>query len=104
MGFYIHSCVKMRYKGEFHPQYVLDPERYTWDLLDGTLKHLMDSQKYVCVSRDYDMDGKPRLKEAVEATAMTRGLMVSSDSSSPRPRYVCSAWPHKPLLSLLGHI
>ena len=28
MGYYIHSCAKMRYKGEYRPQHVLDPESY----------------------------------------------------------------------------
>ncbi|KAL2040979.1 hypothetical protein N7G274_006437 [Stereocaulon virgatum] len=43
MGYYIHSCIKMRYKGTFRPQYVLDPHTNTWDPLDADmLKHLSD--------------------------------------------------------------
>lgn len=34
MGFYIHSCPKMRYKGRLKPSYLLCPEIYTWHLLD----------------------------------------------------------------------
>ncbi|CAH2092903.1 unnamed protein product [Euphydryas editha] len=30
MGFYIHSCRKMRYKGNFHPSDLLCPETYNW--------------------------------------------------------------------------
>ncbi|XP_077977426.1 arginyl-tRNA--protein transferase 1-like [Glandiceps talaboti] len=30
MGFYIHSCVKMRYKGNYTPSFLLCPEMYTW--------------------------------------------------------------------------
>lgn len=30
MGFYIHSCCKMRYKGNFHPSDLLCPETYNW--------------------------------------------------------------------------
>ncbi|XP_025096854.1 arginyl-tRNA--protein transferase 1-like isoform X1 [Pomacea canaliculata] len=30
MGFYIHSCPKMRYKGQFVPSQLLCPETYTW--------------------------------------------------------------------------
>ena len=26
-GFYVHSCQKMRYKGEYHPSYLADPVR-----------------------------------------------------------------------------
>lgn len=38
MGFYIHSCPKMRYKAKLQPSYLLCPEVYTWHLLnDGKL-------------------------------------------------------------------
>ncbi|OCK77485.1 hypothetical protein K432DRAFT_407285, partial [Lepidopterella palustris CBS 459.81] len=37
MGYYIHSCVKMRYKGEYRPQWVLDPESLGWVELDGAM-------------------------------------------------------------------
>lgn len=30
MGYYIHSCPKMRYKGKFNPSYLLCPEAKTW--------------------------------------------------------------------------
>jgi len=36
MGFYIHSCPKMRYKGKLSPSYLLCPETYEWlPLTDG---------------------------------------------------------------------
>ena len=34
MGFYIHSCQKMRYKAEFRPQHILDLETMRWRPLD----------------------------------------------------------------------
>ncbi|KAF1358940.1 arginine-tRNA-protein transferase 1 [Lizonia empirigonia] len=52
MGYYIHSCNKMRYKGDYKPQYVLDPESYDWNLLDGDLKSLLDEKAYVSLSRE----------------------------------------------------
>ncbi|KAI9675103.1 MAG: Arginyl-tRNA--protein transferase 1 [Caeruleum heppii] len=52
MGFYIHSCVKMRYKGDYHPQYMLDPETYTWNILDSSLKRRLDASKYVSLSKE----------------------------------------------------
>jgi arginine-tRNA-protein transferase len=30
MGFYIHTCAKMRYKGNYVPSDLLDPESYVW--------------------------------------------------------------------------
>ncbi|KAJ1308718.1 hypothetical protein OPQ81_004409 [Rhizoctonia solani] len=45
MGFYIHSCPKMRYKGEYEPSYLLDPESYTWHPLETCIP-LLDKAKY----------------------------------------------------------
>ncbi|EUC57834.1 arginyl-tRNA-protein transferase [Rhizoctonia solani AG-3 Rhs1AP] len=45
MGFYIHSCPKMRYKGEYEPSYLLDPESYTWHPLE-ICTPLLDTVKY----------------------------------------------------------
>lgn len=52
MGFYIHNCKKMKYKVEYHPQYVLDPESFSWDLLDEDFKRRLDVRKYVSLSRE----------------------------------------------------
>ncbi|KAF2199597.1 arginine-tRNA-protein transferase 1 [Delitschia confertaspora ATCC 74209] len=52
MGYYIHNCVKMRYKGDYKPQYVLDPETYEWNLLDGELRERLDSEPYVSLGRE----------------------------------------------------
>jgi hypothetical protein len=52
MGYYIHSCAKMRYKGEYKPSYLLDPETYEWNPLDGELRQLLDAQAYVSPSRE----------------------------------------------------
>jgi len=51
-GFYIHNCVKMRYKGDFSPQYMLDPESYDWDPLTAELKKKLDKSKYFSLSRE----------------------------------------------------
>jgi arginine-tRNA-protein transferase len=53
MGFYIHSCTKMRYKGEYRPQHVLDPETYEWSPLDGELRTLLDQKRFVSLSREH---------------------------------------------------
>jgi len=52
MGYYIHSCVKMRYKGTFSPSYLLDPESLEWCLFDETYKRELDKTPYVSLSRD----------------------------------------------------
>jgi arginine-tRNA-protein transferase len=52
MGYYIHSCTKMRYKGDYSPQHVLDPESYEWNPLDGELRALLDKKSYVSLARE----------------------------------------------------
>lgn len=51
-GFYIHSCPKMRYKIDYSPQYVLDPETLAWDLLDKEALAIFDRQPYVSLSSE----------------------------------------------------
>ncbi|ROW04348.1 hypothetical protein VSDG_01056 [Cytospora chrysosperma] len=51
-GYYIHSCPKMRYKIDYHPQYVLDPEALTWDLLDEEALAIFDKKPYVSLSKE----------------------------------------------------
>jgi arginine-tRNA-protein transferase len=52
MGYYIHSCLKMRYKGTYKPQHVLDFETFEWSPLDENMSRLMDKRKWVSMSRE----------------------------------------------------
>jgi hypothetical protein len=52
MGYYIHTCQKMKYKNDYSPQYVLDLETYGWDPLDENMKTLLDRQRYVSMSKE----------------------------------------------------
>ncbi|KAJ8698178.1 Arginyl-tRNA--protein transferase 1 [Pleurotus ostreatus] len=49
MGFYIHSCPKMRYKGEYSPSFLADPETYEWYPLETCVK-LLSKNRYACFS------------------------------------------------------
>jgi len=42
MGYYIHSCGKMRYKNDFQPQYFLDLGDMSWAPLDGNAQKSME--------------------------------------------------------------
>ncbi|KAJ7129806.1 arginine-tRNA-protein transferase [Mycena epipterygia] len=50
MGFYIHSCPKMRYKGEYSPSYLADPENYAWFPLKTCIP-LLEKYRYACFSQ-----------------------------------------------------
>ncbi|XP_047138842.1 arginyl-tRNA--protein transferase 1 isoform X2 [Hydra vulgaris] len=45
MGFYIHSCSKMRYKKQYYPSFLLCPETYSWISIEKALPKL-DISKY----------------------------------------------------------
>ena len=51
-GYYIHNCPKMRYKIDYSPQYVLDPETLEWDRLDRDALAIFDKQHYVSLSKE----------------------------------------------------
>lgn len=51
-GYYIHSCPKMKYKVDYSPQYVLDPETLDWDLLDKEALGIFDRKPYVSLSAE----------------------------------------------------
>ncbi|DAA78713.1 TPA_exp: Uncharacterized protein A8136_2498 [Trichophyton benhamiae CBS 112371] len=50
MGYYIHSCPKMRYKGTFRPQYIQDPETFEWHSLDEVFAPKLDNQRYFSIA------------------------------------------------------
>lgn len=52
MGFYIHSCPKMRYKSGLQPSHLLCPEAYTWHLLDKNILSKLDARKYNRLNED----------------------------------------------------
>ncbi|ORY05452.1 hypothetical protein K493DRAFT_275064 [Basidiobolus meristosporus CBS 931.73] len=45
MGYYIHTCQKMRYKGEYKPSELLDPISHGWARLDKCIS-LLDKSRY----------------------------------------------------------
>lgn len=63
MGYYIHSCVKMKYKGDYKTQHVLDPESYEWHPLDDEFRSLLDKKTYVSMSRERRRQKEREAKE-----------------------------------------
>ncbi|XP_025423003.1 arginyl-tRNA--protein transferase 1 isoform X1 [Sipha flava] len=54
MGFYIHTCAKMRYKAKFRPSYLLCPLRYTWHAVERCIQKL-DNEKYSIFNESDDV-------------------------------------------------
>lgn len=77
MGYYIHSCLKMRYKGTYKPQHVLDFESFEWSPLDEEMCRLMDERKWVSMSRERDAGASQK------ATAITSENTTDKEASDP---------------------
>lgn len=50
MGYYIHSCPKMRYKGAYRPSELLCPESYQWVTLTKEIEQRLDLKTYSVLS------------------------------------------------------
>ncbi|CAO2651333.1 Nn.00g096300.m01.CDS01 [Neocucurbitaria sp. VM-36] len=77
MGYYIHSCTKMKYKGDYKTQHVLDPETYEWNPLDDELRGLLDRKTYVSLSRER------RRKHTKESSAKAEDSAADKDAQEP---------------------
>ncbi|KAG8190509.1 hypothetical protein JTE90_006678 [Oedothorax gibbosus] len=65
MGYYIHSCVKMRYKGQYVPSFLLCPETYIFQPIEKC-RPTLDVSKYHRLEEDPnkdDVDGVVNLRE-----------------------------------------
>lgn len=65
MGFYIHSCPKMRYKGKYTPSFLLCPETYVWVPIEDCVPKL-EASKYSRLNEDLsatDEDGQVDLSK-----------------------------------------
>lgn len=56
MGYYIHSCPKMRYKANLSPSFLLCPETYEWFPIKECLAKLdqLESSQYCRFNPDLD--------------------------------------------------
>lgn len=67
MGFYIHSCPKMRYKGRLRPSKLLCPETYSWFDIESCIAKL-NKHKYSRFNDDIDAideNGSVNIKEVL---------------------------------------
>lgn len=63
MGYYIHTCQKMKYKGEYSPSFLADPEDFTWHPLPACQRAL-ERFRYACFTHpEHSLAGPPPLLE-----------------------------------------
>ncbi|KAH6688313.1 arginyl-tRNA-protein transferase [Plectosphaerella plurivora] len=81
-GFYIHSCPKMRYKIDYSPQYVLDPESLSWDLLGPEILGLLDKSAYVSYSASQK---RAALKDGELSDILESDVVIGDDTVDEEP-------------------
>ncbi|EPT02754.1 hypothetical protein FOMPIDRAFT_1143185 [Fomitopsis schrenkii] len=88
MGFYIQSCPKMRYKGDYAPSYLADPEDYTWHPLEKC-RPLLDKYRYVSFEHpEHNLQGPPNVSERdpVEEPEVPASVLSSAQTIQTRAR------------------
>ncbi|XP_024153500.1 arginyl-tRNA--protein transferase 1 isoform X2 [Oryzias melastigma] len=75
LGFYIHSCPKMRYKGQYRPSDLLCPETYTWVPIERCTG-LLDNSRYARFNQDPDAGDNRALKDVGRALVLHRRTVM----------------------------
>ncbi|KAM6266064.1 arginyl-tRNA--protein transferase 1 isoform 3-T4 [Porphyrio hochstetteri] len=75
MGFYIHSCPKMRYKGQYRPSDLLCPETYVWTPIEQCLP-LLEHSKYCRFNQDVKAVDEGRIKELGRVRILHKRIMM----------------------------
>jgi len=69
MGYYIQSCPKMKYKGEYEPSELLCPQSYRWVKLTDDIRRRLDAEAYLVLSE-------------IPGTECSRNAVFGEDRSS----------------------
>ncbi|XP_055502782.1 arginyl-tRNA--protein transferase 1 isoform X4 [Leucoraja erinacea] len=75
MGFYIHSCPKMKYKGQYHPSELLCPETYNWVPIEKCRAKL-DQSKYSRLHENPNSEDENRLQNLNKVLILYRNTMM----------------------------
>ncbi|XP_075932647.1 arginyl-tRNA--protein transferase 1 isoform X1 [Anarhichas minor] len=75
LGFYIHSCPKMRYKGQYRPSDLLCPETFAWVPIEQCVLQL-ESSRYARFNQDPDAGDARVLKDVGRALVLYRRAVM----------------------------
>ncbi|XP_029961925.1 arginyl-tRNA--protein transferase 1 isoform X2 [Salarias fasciatus] len=85
LGFYIHSCPKMRYKGQYRPSDLLCPETYVWVPIERCTPKL-DNSRYARLNQDADAGDARVLKDVGRALVLYRRTVMPYAAYSRKRR------------------
>lgn len=92
MGYYIHTCTKMRYKGDYSPSYLADPEDYTWHPLESCMP-LLNRYHYATFTYPEHSLESPAAFEVSESEENTQEMMEGVKATYSVGRKVVSLIP-----------
>nr|XP_046258440.1 arginyl-tRNA--protein transferase 1 isoform X5 [Scatophagus argus] len=75
LGFYIHSCPKMRYKGQYRPSDLLCPETFVWVPIERCVPHLENS-RYARFNQEPGAGDVRMLKDVGRALVLYRRTVM----------------------------
>ncbi|CAL1578324.1 unnamed protein product [Knipowitschia caucasica] len=75
LGFYIHSCPKMRYKGQYRPADLLCPETFSWVSIERCVPKL-DQSRYSRFKQDPDAGDVAMLKDVGRAMVLYKRTVM----------------------------
>ncbi|XP_072533593.1 arginyl-tRNA--protein transferase 1 isoform X3 [Salminus brasiliensis] len=75
LGFYIHSCPKMRYKGQYKPSDLLCPETYMWMPIERCIPRL-ETSAYARLNEDAQAGDARALKDLGRALVLHRRTVM----------------------------
>ncbi|XP_067858370.1 arginyl-tRNA--protein transferase 1 isoform X6 [Heptranchias perlo] len=75
MGFYIHSCPKMSYKGQYHPSDLLCPETYVWVPIEKCRTKL-DQSKYNRLNEDPNAEDEQSFRDLGKVLVLYRSTAM----------------------------
>jgi len=88
MGYYVPSSKKMRYKGDYFPSYLLDPEKYSWHPLQPVVS-MLDKYRYVSFANPaHSLEGRnvPAMDPEYEISdEEASGIWCEDDSDGCQP-------------------
>ncbi|KID88806.1 arginine-tRNA-protein transferase 1 [Metarhizium guizhouense ARSEF 977] len=85
-GFYIHNCPKMKYKIDYSPQFILDPNSFGWDPLDQATLNLLDQKPFLSLSIERQEASTADSGPETDETRCSKRPKVSNQDGQTTPR------------------
>ncbi|KAK0155227.1 Arginyl-tRNA--protein transferase 1 [Merluccius polli] len=101
LGFYIHSCPKMRYKGQYLPSDLLCPETFAWVPIERCIARL-ENARYARFNQDPDAGDARTLKDVTRAMVLYKRTVMPYGAYCRKRKGPCDREQVEQYATLLG--